>query len=104
MRVVVVRSIFLSENVHPTSASDGFWKLRCRKSIRRVSKSKVLKIGGLGLLLEVEMSKKCTPLWREVRFQIKIYKTPQRRTAFGSYEVEKVHAVVARNACPRQKC
>ena len=43
--------------------SDHFWKLRCRKSARRcgakhISKSKVLKTGGLGPLLEVEMSKK----------------------------------------------
>ena len=43
------------------------------------------------------MSKKCTPLWREGHFQVKMYKTPQRRTAFGSCDVEKVHAVVARN-------
>jgi len=28
--------------------------------------------------------KKCTPLWHEAHFQVKIYKTPQRRTTFGS--------------------
>ena len=27
-----------------------------------------------GALLEVEMSKKCTPLWREAHFQVKTYK------------------------------
>ena len=43
------------------------------------------------------MSKKCTPLWREAHFQVKMYKTPQRRTTFGSCDVEKVHAVVARS-------
>ena len=41
--------------------------------------------------------KKCTPLWREAHFQVKMYKTPQRRSAFGSCDVEKVHAVVARS-------
>jgi len=29
-----------------------------------------------GPLLEVEMSKKCTPLWREAHFQVKMLKTP----------------------------
>ena len=37
-----------------------------------------------GPLLEVEMSKKCTPLWREARFQVKMYKTHHVRTTFGS--------------------
>ena len=41
--------------------------------------------------------KNCTPLWREAHFQVKMYKTPQRRTTFGSWDVEKVHAVVARS-------
>ena len=43
------------------------------------------------------MSKKCTPLWREAHFQVKMYKTPGARSAFGSSDVEKVHAVVARS-------
>ena len=30
---------------------------------------------GRGPLLEVEMSKNCTPLWREAHFQVKMYKT-----------------------------
>ena len=50
----------------------------------------------VGPLLEVEMSKKCTPLWREAHFEVKMYKAPQPRTIFGSCDVEKVHAVVAR--------
>ena len=41
--------------------------------------------------------KNCTPLWREAHLQVKIYKTPQRRTAFGSCDVEIMHAVVARS-------
>ena len=52
--------------------------------------------------MEVEMSKKCMPLWRKAHFQVKMYKTPQCRTSFGSYDVEKVHAVVARSTFPGQ--
>ena len=47
--------------------------------------------------LAVEMSKKCTPLWREAHFQVKMHKTHQRRTTFGRWDVEKVHAAVARS-------
>ena len=84
VHAVVARSTFPSQNVQSTPASDHFWKLRCRKSARRcgakhISKSKVLKTGGLGPLLEVEMSKKCTPLWREAHFEVKMYKTPHVR-------------------------
>ena len=43
------------------------------------------------------MSKKCTPLWREARFEVKMYKTHQLRTTLRSCDVEKVHAVVARS-------
>ena len=38
----------------------------------------------LGTLLEVEMSKKCTPLWLEAHFQVKMHKTHQVRSTFGS--------------------
>ena len=34
--------------------------------------------------MEVEMLKKFTPLWRKAHFQVKMHKTPQSRTAFGS--------------------
>ena len=57
-----------------------------------------------GALLEVEMSKKCAPLLREAHFQVKNYKTHQRRTTLGSSHVEKVHAVVARSIFGSQKC
>ena len=69
--------------------SDHFWKLRCQKSARRcgakhISKSKCTKHTTFGPLLEIEMSKKCTQLWREAHLQVKMYKTPQLRTTFGS--------------------
>ena len=105
----MARSTFPSQNVQNTSASDHFWKLRCRKSARRcgakhISKSKCTKHASSGPLLEVEMSKKCTPLWREAHFQVKMHKTRQHRTTFGSSDVEKVHAFVARSTFPSQKC
>ena len=107
VHAVVARSTFPSQNVQNTPGSDHFWKLWCRKSARRcggkhISKSKCTKHLRVGPLLEVEMSKKCTPLWREAHFQVKMYKTPQRRTTFGSCDVEKVHAVVARSTFPSQ--
>ena len=78
VHAVVARSTFPSQNVQNTSASDHFWKLRCRK--------------------------KCTPLWREAHFQVKSVKNWRSRTTFGSCDVEKVHAVVARSTFPSQKC
>ena len=103
----MARSTFASQNVENTSAPDHFWKLRCRKSARRcgakhISKSKCTKHTIVGPLLEVQISKKCTPLWREAHFQVKMYKTHHCRTTFGSSDVEKVHAVVARSTFPSQ--
>ena len=46
--------------------------------------------------------KNCTPLWREAHLKVKMYKAPQLRTTFGSCDVEKVHAVVARSTFPSQ--
>ena len=134
LHAVVARSTFPSQNVQSTPFSDHFWKLRCRKSARRCGAKHILKskctkhtiLGPLlevemlkkctplwreahfqvkmckthlsvGRLLEVEMSKKCTPLWREAHFEVKMYKTHHARTTFGSWDVEKVHAVVARS-------
>ena len=102
LHAIVARSTFPSQNIQNTPGADHFWQLRCRKSARRcgaehISKSKCTKHLSIGPLLEVAMSKKCTPLWREAHFEAKMYKTPQRRTTFGSCDVEKVHAVVARS-------
>ena len=105
VHAVVARSTFPSQNGQNTRGSDHFWKLRCRKSARRcgakhIWKSKCTKHTNLGPLLEVQMSKKCTPLWREAHFQVKMYKTQQ----VGKVDVEKVHAVVARSTFGSQKC
>ena len=47
--------------------------------------------------------KNCTPLWREAHFEVNMYKTHHSRTTFGSWDVEKVHAVVARSTFPSQR-
>ena len=64
---------------------------------KHISKSKCTKHTSSGPLLEVQMSKKCTPLWREAHFEVKMRKTHHGRSTFGSSDVEKVHAVVARS-------
>ena len=49
--------------------------------------------------------KNCTPLWREAHFEVKMHKTHWVRTTFGSWDDEKVHAVVvARSTFRSQKC
>ena len=103
----MARSTFPSENVQNTPWSDHFWKLRCRKSARRcganhISKSKCTKHHMFAPLLEVRMRKKCTPLWREAHFEVKMYKTPHVRATFGGSDAEKVHAVVARSTFPSE--
>ena len=52
-----------------------------------------------GALLEVEMRKKRTLFWCEAHMEVKSDKTHQPRSTFGSSDVEKVHAVVARSTC-----
>ena len=108
VHAVVVRSTFPSQNVQNTPGSDHFWKLWCRKSARRcgakhISKSKCTKHTILGALLEVEMSKKCTPLWREAHFEVKRVKNWRSPTTLGSWDVETVHAVVAGSTFRSQK-
>ena len=105
------RRVFIHIHMTHIYSSKEVWKSNFRqygemkkqsKSARRcgakhISKSKCTKYTSSGPLLEVEMSKKCTPLWREAHFEVKMYKTHQLRTTFGSWDVEKVHAAVARS-------
>ena len=89
LHAVVARSTCVSEKAKSTARWDHFWKLRCRKSARRcgakhLSKSKCTKHLAFGPLLEVEMSTKCTPLWREAHFEVKMHKTHHARTTFES--------------------
>ena len=60
------------------------------------------KVGSLKRLVRSQLArwemKNCTPLWREAHFQVKMYKAHHSQTTFGSWDVEKVHASVARSA------
>ena len=76
VHAVVARSTFPSQRVQNTRGADHFWQLRCRKSARRCGAKHISK-------------------W-------KMYKTHHSRTTFGSWDVEKVHAVVARSTFPSQ--
>ena len=96
LHAIVARSTFRSENVQNTPCSDHFWKLRCGKSARRcgakhMSKSKCTKHTILEPLLEVQMSKKWTPLWREVHLEVKMYERPGNWTTFGGSNVSSLH-------------
>ena len=71
VHAVVARSTFRSQNVQNTTCSRHFWRF--------------------------QMSKKCTPLWREAHFEVKMLKAPGVRTTFRHSDVEKVHAVVTRS-------
>jgi len=81
VHAAVARSTFGSQKCEKLMGSEHFWKLRCRKSACRcgakhIPKSKCTKHVSLGALLEVEMFKKCTRLWREAHFQVKMLKAP----------------------------
>ena len=61
---------FATQNVKSMKASDHFLKFRCRKFARccgqkHICKSKCTKHTMFGPVLEVQMSKICTPLWPE---------------------------------------
>ena len=58
--------------------------------------------GSKSRLAKAAEMKNCTPLLREAHFEVKMYKTHQVPTTFGSCDVEKAHAVVARSTCPSQ--
>ena len=96
VHAVVARSTFPSQNVQNTPFSDHFWRFGCWKSARRcgakhIFKSKCTKHHMFAPLLEVQMSKKCTPLWREAHFEVKMLKTPGVRTTFGGSDVASLH-------------
>ena len=77
VHVVIARSTLRSQNVQNTSASEHFWKLRCSKSVRL-----------------------CGAKMREAHLEVKMHKAP----TCGSWDVQKVHAVVARSTFRSQTC
>ena len=83
------------------------WSAKKAKIARRcgekhIRKSKCTKHDVFGALLYVQMSKKCTTLWRKAHFQVKMYKTRQVRSTFCSSPVAKLHAAVAKSTFESQ--
>ena len=109
LHAVVARSTFPSQNVQNTPLSDHFWKLRCRKSARRcgakhISKSKCTKHTRSGPLLAVEMSKKCTPLWREAHFEVKMLKHTRGSDHFWKFRCRKSARRCGAKHISKSKC
>ena len=92
LQAVVTRSTFASEEAKNTSRSNTFasWNVEKVHAVAPQStfRSQMLKTPHVRTLLEVEMSKKCTLLWREAHFQVKMLKkTPGVRNTLGSWDV-----------------
>ena len=62
------------EKLHAIVARSTFASQECQRSKHTI----------LRPLLEVEMSKRCTPLWHEAHLQVKSVKRSSSRTTFGS--------------------
>ena len=82
------RERFRSQNRYNTVGSEHFWKLSFAKFAPRcgakaVWKSKSLKLEGFGALLEVQLRKICTTLWRESGLEVKTVKNWRSRGVFG---------------------
>ena len=65
---------------------------RVEKSARfcgaeHISKLKCAKRLSFGALLQVQMSKKCMPLWREAHFEVKTLKTPHVRATLWTLKL-----------------
>ena len=101
LHAAVAKRTFASENRKKQTVSEHFLKFRCRKIARRcgethICKSKCTKHLMFGALFEAQMSKNCTPLWRNVHLQVKILKNWRSRSTFWSSDVQKLHAAVAK--------
>ena len=69
----------MSKKVHAVVARSIFRNQKCTK----------LTTDGSRALLEVEVSKKCTPLWLEAYFEVKSVKNWRAQSTLGSWDVEK---------------
>ena len=77
-------------------------KLHTRCGAKPISKWKNIKYLRIEILLEAEILKKRTALWREVHLEVKCVKNCGVRSSFGSWDDEKMHGVVARSTFPSQ--
>ena len=83
----VARSTFSIQNVKKLTGTGQFWTFRCPKMARRcgakhICNSKCAKHLSFGAILELPISKNCTPLWREAHFQ---FKTLKKLTGSGQF-------------------
>jgi len=86
LHAVVARSTFQSQKVQNTSASDHFWKLRCRKSARRcgakhISKSKCTKHTMYGPFFKV----RCRFAW-QAQGILHLFKSEQNVTVLYHFQ------------------
>ena len=65
---------------------------------KHICASKCRKHLSPGDILEVPMFQNVTRLWRKAHLQVKMHKTPHGRSHFGSCDVQKLHAAVAKSA------
>ena len=86
--------VFFQWFVAPEGRKGGSLKRRVRSiwpdmknCAKHISKSKCTKHTSSGPLFEVAMSKKCTPLWREAHFKVKMLKTQHVGATFGRSDV-----------------
>ena len=82
-------AVFFQWFVAPEGGKVTSLKRARRFGAKHISKSKCTQHTTFRPLLEVEMSKKCTPLWHEAHFQVKSVKSWGDRTTFGSWDVAK---------------
>ena len=69
---------------------------------KHICKSKCTKHHISGAILEVPMFQNATRLWRKAHLQVKMWKTPYGRSHFGSCDVPKCHAAVAKSTFASQ--
>ena len=81
LHAVVARSTCPSQNVQSTPDVQKVHAVVARST---KSKSRCTKHTSFGALLEVEIFKKCTPLWRKAHFEVKPVKNWGSRATFGS--------------------
>ena len=108
----VARSTFSTKNVQNTSASDDFWKLRCRKSARRCGAKHILSKNVQITACSGHFWKlRCRKSARRCGAKHILSKNVKITACSGHFwtsrcrpAVEKVHAIVARSTFPSQKC
>ena len=104
VRAVVARSTCGSQDVKKHLRFGTLWEVEMSKKCmaRSTFPNQNVQNPMLGALLEAQMSKKCTQLWREAHFEVNMYKT---HTILGTFfEVRMWFCVAgARDSAPCQK-